>query len=320
MTYWGDYYPPANPIKVKNGIAARSKKGDIGETWWSKRFIKALEKIGIGSRLQRGKAYARKGQIIKISIHDAIVHAQVQGTNPRPYSVTISFIQFTGKQWDGIFDALSSQALFTAMLLGGEIPREIETVFAGASLPLLPATRKEIKTGCSCPDSANPCKHIAAVYYILAEQFDRDPFLIFTLRGRDREAVLEGIRKRRSSVEPKEEVKKPDPEHRSVHEPDWSIVPPLSACMDSFWDAGDILDSFPIFLHKKTELEAVALKRLGPSLFKIGNRDLADLLALVYPKARDYVLREIERWGSGDRNDTSSSAQSAAKTRKGRWK
>ena len=303
MTYWGHYYPPANPIKVKDGIAARSKKGDIGETWWSKRFIGALEQIGIGSRLQRGRSYARKGQVIKISIHDAIVHAEVQGTRPKPYSITISFTRFTDKQWDEIFDALSSQALFTAMLLGGEIPKEIETVFAGVQLSLLPATQKEIKTDCSCPDSANPCKHIAAVYYILAEQFDRDPFLIFTLRGRDREAVLEELRKRRSSVDTGEEVKDPDPAHGLVHEPQRSIGPPLAECLDTFWDAGETLDNFPIYLHKKPELEAAALKRLGPSRFKIGNKDLSDLLVPVYAKAREYVVKEIKRAGSDDHND-----------------
>ena len=304
MSYWGDYYPPAKPIKVRNGIAARSKKGDIGETWWSKQFIGALERIGIGSRLQRGKAYARKGQVIKIFIHDAVVHAQVQGTNPQPYSVTISFAQFTDKQWDRIFDALSSQALFTAMLLGGEIPKEIETVFTGVSLSLLPATRREIRTDCSCPDSANPCKHIAAVYYILAEQFDRDPFLIFTLRGRDRDAVLEGLRKRRNSVGTEEEVKGPDPVHTGFLKPNVSIGPPLAECLESFWDAGETLDGFPIYLHKKPELEAAALKRLGPSRFKIGNKDLSDLLVPVYAKAREYVIKEIQRAGAEVHKDS----------------
>lgn len=303
MSYWGDYYPPANPIKVKNGIAARSKKGDIGETWWSKRFIGALEKIGIGSRLQRGKAYARKGQVINISISEAEVHAQVQGTNPRPYSVTISFTRFTDKQWDGIFDALSSQALFTALLLGGEIPKEIETVFAGVNLSLLPVTHREIKTGCSCPDSANPCKHIAAVYYILAEQFDRDPFLIFTLRGRDREDVLETLRERRSSMDTKEDVEGLVPALPAVHEPKVSIGLPLAECLDTFWDAGETLDNFPIYLHKKPELEAAALKRLGPSRFKIGNKDLSDLLVPVYAKAREYVVKEIKQTGSEVHND-----------------
>lgn len=298
MSYWGDYYPPAKPIRVKNGIPVRSKKGAIGGTWWSKRFIEALERIGIGSRLQRGKVYARNGQVITMNIEGGFVHAQVQGTNPRPYSVTIAFSRFSDMQWEAILDALSSQALFAAGLLGGEMPQEIEKVFAENRLSLLPAGRKEIITNCSCPDSANPCKHIAAVYYILAEQFDRDPFLIFALRGRDRETILDGLRKRRGAVaEPvAETVRRPDP---LPDVPAGTNLPPLSECMDTFWEAGESLETFPIYLHKKPELEAAAIRRLGPSLYRVNGKDLADLLIPVYPKARNRVLEEIERSSAG---------------------
>jgi len=299
MNYWGDHYPPANPIKVKDGISVRSKRGAIGGTWWSKRFIAALENIGIGSRLQRGRAYARKGQVINISVHEGVIHAEVQGTTPRPYTIRISFTRFSDKEWKMILDALVSQALFTASLLGGEMPQEIETVFLGFGLPLLPVGRKEIITTCSCPDSANPCKHIAAVYYILAEQFDRDPFLIFALRGRDRETILEELRNRRENTGPEKGEAQPVQPLGEIVAPGFSTLDSLSAHMDSFWDTGDNLDTFPIYLHRKTELDAAALKRLGPSLFRIGNRDLAELLVQVYPKARDHVLKEIERLESG---------------------
>lgn len=300
MSRWGEWYPPARPIAVKNGLQARSKKGDIGETWWSKRFIAALEHIGIGSRLERGRKYARKGQVVNINIRDATVHAQVQGTRPKPYNIIISFTLFTDAQWEQIFDALSSQAFFTAMLLGGEIPQEIETVFSGVNLSLLPASAKDLKTDCDCPDFANPCKHIAAAYYILAEKFDRDPFLIFSLRGRDREAVLENLRKRRSSSAPDESVaEEAEPYGISDGEPAQDAtgyaVPPLSGCVTTFWEAGDTLDTFPIHLYEKPELEAAALKRLGPALFKIQKKDIAALLVPVYPKAREYVLAELRR-------------------------
>jgi uncharacterized Zn finger protein len=294
MAFWGDWYPPAQPIAVKNGIASRSKKGKIGETWWSQRFIAALERTGIGSRLERGRKYARSGQVIDIVIRDATVHARVQGTMPRPYKVTISFSRFSNAQWEQIFDALSSQALFSAMLLGGEIPQEIETVFAKCRLSLLPASARDIRTACDCPDSANPCKHIAAVYYILAEQFDRDPFIIFSLRGRNREAVLENLRKRRSSSSPAcDAAEDSGPQRAAGQEQDGCAVPPLSDCTVSFWEAADSLNSFPLHLYQKPVLEAAALKRLGPSLFKVRNKDLATLLVPVYPKARDYVLGKL---------------------------
>lgn len=298
MAFRGDWYPPARPIAVKNGIAARSKKGNIGETWWSQQFIAALEEIGIGSRLERGRKYARRGQVIDIAIRNATVHARVQGTMPRPYTITISFTRYTDAQWERVFDALSSQALFTAMLLGGEIPHEIETVFTGVRLSFLPSSAKDINTHCDCPDYANPCKHIAAVYYILAEQFDRDPFLIFSLRGRDRVAVLENLRKWRSTCAQTGDVAEDTgPCGVTAEEPDGCTVPPLSDCVASFWEAGDVLDTFPIHLYHKPELEASALKRLGPSLFRIQDKDIATLLVPVYPKAREYVLGELKRRG-----------------------
>jgi uncharacterized Zn finger protein len=296
MAFRGERYPPAQPIATKNGIKARSKRGKIGETWWSQRFIAALERIGIGSRLERGRKYARRGQVIDISVRDATVHARVQGTVPRPYTITISFSRFNDAQWKHVFEALSSQALFTAMLLGGEIPQEIEAVFAEVRLQLLPASKKDLRTTCDCPDSANPCKHIAAVYYILAEQFDRDPFLIFSLRGRDREAVLENLRKQRS-ISPPASTMAEDVRVSRVEDqkPNASTVPPLSDCIASFWEAGEGLDTFPIQLYQKPPLEAAAIKRLGPSLFKVQNKDLSTLLVPIYPKAREYVLGELRR-------------------------
>ncbi|MDD1702666.1 MAG: SWIM zinc finger family protein [Methanoregula sp.] len=306
MAFWGEWYRPAQPIAVKNGIATRSKKGKIGETWWSQRFIAALERTGIGSRLERGRKYARRGQVIDIVIRDSTVHARVQGTMPRPYKVTISFSRFSDAQWERIFDALSSQALFSAMLLGGEIPQEIESVFARCRLSLLPVSARDIRTDCSCPDSANPCKHIAAVYYILAEQFDRDPFLIFSLRGRDRDAVLEDLRKRRSgSMQACDAADDAGSQTVPGQKPDECAVPPLFDCTATFWEAADSLDTFPLYLYQKPVLEAAALKRLGPSLFKVKNKDLATLLVPVYPKARDYVLgtlmRPEQEQGEGDR-------------------
>ena len=301
MTSWGDYYPPAKPLQVKNGIQARSKKGTIGETWWSKRFIEALERTGIGSRLQRGRTYARKGQVIDITVDGTGVMAHVQGTQRKPYSITISYSHFSESQWDKILDALSSQALFTAMLLGGEIPHEVELVFSAVGLSLFPASTKEIKTNCSCPDFANPCKHIAAVYYILAEKLDRDPFLIFLLRGQDREMILDGLRRRRSATAPVEETSPGVPGIIPIREPGQTVAPPLSECTGNFWEAGEALAAFPIYLHEKPELDAVVLKRLGPSRYKIGNKDLVDLLVPVYPEARRYVLAELIRWGQGHR-------------------
>src|SRR5205807_2081149 len=117
------------------------------------------------------------------------VTAEVQGSRPDPYEVTIAVKTLTAADWKKLGAALSGQALFAAKLLAGEMPQQIEEVFKGVKLSLFPEKLRDLQTDCSCPDDSNPCKHIAAVYYLLGEEFDRDPFLVLRLRGLDREEL-----------------------------------------------------------------------------------------------------------------------------------
>jgi len=120
----------------------------------------------------------------------------VQGSSPRPYDVKIKLIPFTDKEWDDIVGMLSEKAVFTAKLLAGEMPGDIEEAFKASGRSLFPADSRELTTYCSCPDHANPCKHIAAVHYILAEEFDRDPFMIFKFRGMTKEKLLDALKEK----------------------------------------------------------------------------------------------------------------------------
>src|SRR5437773_7009021 len=176
--YW-DYYEPAQPRRVKDGIKAKSERGGIGETWWSKRWVGVLESFSLGTRLTRGRSYARQGQVISIDVEPGIVKAKVQGTQPRPYNVKIRLEPLTDGDWDKVTEAMASQAIFAAKLLAGEMPQNIEEAFASVDISLFPTALSELHTDCSCPDWANPCKHIAAVYYLLAERFGGEPLLIF---------------------------------------------------------------------------------------------------------------------------------------------
>ncbi|HUZ10269.1 MAG TPA: SWIM zinc finger family protein [Acidimicrobiales bacterium] len=193
----GWWPPPSAPIAVEGGLQARSRRGRIGDTWWSQRFIAALETFGIGSRLQRGKRYARTGQVLTMEITAGQVKASVQGSRARPYRVFIETGVLTASEWDAIVVAMAARAVFSARLLAGEMPEEIEEVFVDTSTSLFPASAGELDSACSCPDWENPCKHIAAVFYLLAEAFDDDPFLIFAWRGRGKEELLTDLRARR---------------------------------------------------------------------------------------------------------------------------
>ncbi len=184
------YPPPARPRAVDGGLKARSTRGAIGQTWWSERFVGVLEHIGLGNRLQRGRNYARRGQVISLDVDAGLVSALVQGSRSRPYRVRIGIRAFGKAEWAKLEAELAGSAWYTAKLLAGEMPEDIEDVFASAGLSLFPSAAQELSMDCSCPDYEVPCKHLAAAFYLLAEAFDEEPFTILAWRGRDREDLL----------------------------------------------------------------------------------------------------------------------------------
>lgn len=196
MSRW--FPSPSRPRAVEGGIKARSKRGAIAQTWWSERFIGVLESIGVGGRLDRGRNYARAGQVVELSVAPGAVTATVQGSRAKPYRVRIGLTAFDKTEWTQVSQALADNAWYTAKLLAGEMPEDIEDVFASVGLSLFPATARDLSMDCSCPDWGVPCKHLAAVFYLLAESFDTDPFAILGWRGRDREDLLATLNALRS--------------------------------------------------------------------------------------------------------------------------
>lgn len=192
------YFPfpeSSRPIPVEGGIKAKSKRGAIGEQWWSQRFIAVLESFGMSGRLHRGRNYARRGQVIEFELTQGKVAARVQGSRPQPYTVTIGVLPLTKPQWRAVQKRLASQAIFRAKLLAGEMPVQIEEVFAECGTPLFPRSAADLDMHCSCPDWEVPCKHLAAVCYVLAESFDSDPFEMLAWRGMGRGELLAALRK-----------------------------------------------------------------------------------------------------------------------------
>lgn len=201
MSRWGSergWYPPSTPRRVEGGLKARTARGAIGATWWSRRFLDVLESFALGTRLTRGRAYARKGQVLSLDITPGAVQAKVQGSRARPYAVRIGLAPFPELVWAKAEIALAEQALPSAKLLAGEVPPELEEIFVAAGAPLFPEAVGDLEQSCSCPDWGVPCKHLAATFYLVAEAFDADPFLILRWRGRDREPLLARLRELRA--------------------------------------------------------------------------------------------------------------------------
>jgi len=187
-------YGKAKP--VEDGLRARKRTGSIGEQWWSRRFIDVLESSGEQGRMGRGRTYARKGQVMRLKVQPYEVSALVQGSEEEPYEVSVAFTTIDDDGWQDIEEALASRAVFRARLLAGEMPREIEEVFAEFGYELFPASADDLHLMCTCLDHVDPCKHVAAVLYLLAEAFDRDPFLVLAWHGRTREQLLTALRRR----------------------------------------------------------------------------------------------------------------------------
>lgn len=305
--YWEyRYYEPSRPKEVKGGIKAKSKRGKFGESWWARRWIEVLESFDIGARLSRGKSYARKGQVLSIKIETGLVKAKVQGSSSAPYSVTIKVRTLTGSEWDRLGKKLSRKPIFAAKLLAGEMPEGIESVFEEAGLSLFPEKIDDLDTDCSCPDWSVPCKHIAAVYYLMAEEFDRDPFLLFKLRGMDMEDFMSVL----SHQEGPESWAGPEVEAGLLASPKTGAAPlpvleeeeeaytlspePLPMDLETFWGK--------VFERTEKEMETLSKahipsvpaalpKSLGKFPFWRGEEDLLDELEEVYRKASPVGMR-----------------------------
>lgn len=167
--------------------------------WWAEQWIEVLERIGFTQRLARARNYARQGNVLSIDFEGAKTIAKVQGTAPEPYEVSLSLDPFTDEQWSYIIESMAERAIFSAKLLAGEMPQNIQDVFTANGLSLFPFNKFDIHSRCSCPDPANPCKHIGAVYYLLGDRFSEDPFVLFQLRGRTKAEIIAALRQIRSA-------------------------------------------------------------------------------------------------------------------------
>ncbi|WP_410811183.1 SWIM zinc finger family protein [Micromonospora sp. 067-2] len=294
MSDFADY---GRPRRVDGGLRARSARGAIGRSWWSRRFLEVLESFALGTRLTRGRSYARAGQVVRLAIAPGLVSAAVQGSRPQPYEVSIALTPFPARLWSRVERELAGQAFFSARLLAGDLPDELEELFAAAGAPLFPTGVTELKQRCSCPDFAVPCKHLAATFYLLAEAFDEDPFELLHWRGRSRAELLDRLRALRA--EATGAPVPPGPVTASPADPDVAGSPvdtvappagaaralaglsatPLAEAVDRFWLPPVPLPDRPPRLATGPDL---LLRQLGPPAPAIGGPGLLERLRRAY--------------------------------------
>lgn len=189
-------------VKSADRTLNRLRAKTLGITWWGQRWIEALERSSrdVVARLGKGRAYARDGHVHGLKIAPGKVTATVTDDELDSYGVSLNLEAFDAKAWNQILQAMSQQALFAAQLLNGEMPKDVDRLFRSCGKSLFPANSHDIDADCSCDDWSSPCKHVAATHYVLGEALDRDPFLLFELRGRTKEQVLAGLNKLRAHL------------------------------------------------------------------------------------------------------------------------
>jgi uncharacterized Zn finger protein len=276
MPWYDDEYPKPKPRRPADGIKAQTGRGAFGKSWWASRWIAALERLVDSARLQRGRSYARSGQVLNLDIAPGKVSSRVQGSRATPYKVKIEVAPLDDRAWEAVADAMGTQAIFAAKLLAGEMPQNIEEAFAAANVSLFPDKTGDLVTNCSCPDWANPCKHVAAVYYLLGERFDADPFLIFELRGRSKDQISAMLRVRRAGVT---DTSDQPAETAPAEEP----AAPLEAGLEHFWvgPAEDALEHLR-FQIVAPPMDAAPVRRLGAPPFWLGKPPFDTLMGQAY--------------------------------------
>ena len=273
-----DSFPPSRPLAVEGGLRARSSRGAIGEHWWSRRFVEVLESFALGTRLTRGKNYARKGQVLDIDVATGVVTSRVQGSRRTPYQVSVRLEPFDELVWTKVEIVLAEQAIHSAQLLAGEFPAELEEVFAEAGAPLFPQRARDLVMVCSCPDWEVPCKHISATFYLLAERFDDDPFLILQWRGRERQALLQRLRELRSGRPVAASIDDPVEGAPSVTGSAAALLDLAPFEAPGFWSLGQ-LPPLPVQPSLPPDL---LLRQLPEPDVALGGRKLVDFLRPLY--------------------------------------
>ncbi|BAY93451.1 MULTISPECIES: SWIM zinc finger family protein [unclassified Tolypothrix] len=258
--------------------------------WWSQRWLDLLDSYRFKKRLERARNYSRQGNVLSIEFKGAKVLARVQGSEAEPYKVSLSLDPFSDEEWSYVIETMSKKAIFAAKLLAGEMPQNIEEVFTANGLSLFPFTLSDVRSKCSCPDKANPCKHVGAVYYQLGDRFSEDPFVLFKLRGRTKEQIISDLRQLRSA-----KIDISSTETSDIQQPVTNNQNTIK--LDSFWHYNEPLDSSLVVIApsgSETVLDVLGPIPLAKEEENIGNLTSSDVvmkyLQTVYQDVRQKAV------------------------------
>jgi uncharacterized Zn finger protein len=264
---------PRRAYATKGGIKSGNKQGNYGRTWWGDRWLKVFEPSAVEARLSQGRSYAKDGQVLTLDVESGIIKGTVQGNELKPFEVTIEVQKISEGFWEEAEEQLRDNSKVCAALLAGKLPEDIDSIFGDYPVSLFPNRLKHIKSSCTCGDWANPCRHTAAVYYVMAEQIDRDPFILFAIRGRSRLEVINVI-----NINDEDDSEAPSSE---------AFNEALPTSTKDFWhnfeDEQEVTPSGVTSAQLPTD--ALIVARLGPFPFWRGEAPIFEEVRLLYRSA-----------------------------------
>ena len=275
--------PVFSPRRVRNGIKLRGSDGPHPRSWLAERWLELGDRLVSADHLLQGREYARAGQTISLQIGPGRIDAEIQGRAAQPYTTGLRIPVLDDQQWRRVIDAMADEAVYAAKLLAGELPPAVAALFASLDLELLPPI-ESVEVECNCPHNG-PCKHAAAIWYLLTERVDDAPLLIFTLRGLPSDELVERLVRARAIQSHGQAAAHADP---MVVEAQLA-VPPLEQCLDTFWRPGPQLAELQHMPPPQHAPHAL-LRRLGPSPLG-GKFPLVGLLASVYDTVSQAAIR-----------------------------
>jgi len=274
--------------KVRDGVKPKNPKGKFGNKWWSKKWLEALEFFENDKRVIQGRFYAREGQIRSLEIDRGCIQAKVQGTKIKPYSVTIKLQILSDHAWQNILEQMAGNASLFSKLLIDKLPEDLETIFLKFNYPLFPNNVNDLLTSCSCADWANPCKHTAAVFYILSDIIEYDPFTLLFIRGKSKIEIREILRQYQRIITKQEN--KPLKKKRELKKSNKLIERKID--LSSFWETNQKVKLTDIIRISKLEREISDKEDKKEHLFE---SKLVDLLNLSYKKASEIVKNKLTK-------------------------
>ncbi|EAQ75561.1 MULTISPECIES: SWIM zinc finger family protein [unclassified Synechococcus] len=270
------------------------------QPWWVEQWMELINSYRYKKRLERAWSYVREGNVLSIRFEGRRVHARVQGTEEEPYKVKLWLDVLSDDDWGYVLEALGQKARWSAQLLAGVMPQDIERAFAASGRRLFPFKLQEVRSECSCPDKANPCKHVSAVYYLMGDRFSEDPFVLFQLRGRSRTQLLSDLAKRRRKQlaaagggKRRAAVHVPHPVHPAVIDPSrwWSYASALDP---------DLVVITPAMEGESGLDEAGDLPLAHEPLFPEANRHFLGLLQAQASRVSQQALAQAMGGASSD--------------------